>query len=221
MLAALHSLRLSCVLTFVFQYECPARIFALHFLVIGAPQKRVLECSKCSKVLKRPSGVAHSVLLQRHVASGCVEGVRKARPNKLSCSAQGCRNSEFVKVRKLTASNGYVPGLMKVGDEVHVSPSTKNMSKSTSYSVWCSMPSNGLRKRQQVRLQLSHVLQCRHQAQSANVEVGQVPRAMVGESQLEGFYHRTVSIPLTVSDDEVNREDPALLRVSVLNIRQP
>lgn len=63
-------------------------------------QKRVLECSSCSKVLKRPPGVAHDVLLQRHLASGCVEGVRKPKPNKLACSAAGCRGSEFVKVRR-------------------------------------------------------------------------------------------------------------------------
>eukprot|EP00903_Cladosiphon_okamuranus_P005586 g5559.t1 len=60
--------------------------------------KRVLECSKCTKVLRRPPGVEHSVLLQRHLASGCVDGVRKARPNKIRCSVRGCRGSEFVKV---------------------------------------------------------------------------------------------------------------------------
>ncbi|CAN0337888.1 unnamed protein product [Pylaiella littoralis] len=60
--------------------------------------KRVLECPTCDKVLRRPPGVDHSILLQRHLASGCVDGVRKARPNKIGCSAQGCRGSEFVKV---------------------------------------------------------------------------------------------------------------------------
>eukprot|EP00752_Nemacystus_decipiens_P016310 g14586.t1 len=64
----------------------------------GFNDKRVLECSKCSKVLRRPPGVEHSLLLQRHLASGCVDGVRKARPNKIRCSAQGCRGSEFVKM---------------------------------------------------------------------------------------------------------------------------
>lgn len=47
--------------------------------------------------------MAHHDLLKRHVASGCVEGVRKAKPNKLRCSAKGCRGSEFVKVRDDTA----------------------------------------------------------------------------------------------------------------------
>ncbi|CAN0521716.1 unnamed protein product, partial [Scytosiphon promiscuus] len=60
---------------------------------------RVLECTKCSTVLRRPPGVAHHELLRRHVASGCAEGVRKNKPNKLRCSAKGCRGSEFVKVR--------------------------------------------------------------------------------------------------------------------------
>eukprot|EP00904_Undaria_pinnatifida_P001392 jgi/Undpi1/11253/HiC_scaffold_30.g13551.m1 len=60
--------------------------------------KRVLECSKCNKVLRRPPGVAHHHLLERHIASGCVEGVRKNKPNKLRCFVKGCRGSEFVKV---------------------------------------------------------------------------------------------------------------------------
>ncbi|CAM9148409.1 unnamed protein product [Ascophyllum nodosum] len=60
--------------------------------------KRVLECPDCNRVLKRPPGVDHDVLLARHLESGCAEGVRKARPNKHRCSAQGCRGSEFVKV---------------------------------------------------------------------------------------------------------------------------
>ena len=64
-------------------------------------QKRALECSKCNKVLRRPPGVEHSLLLQRHLVSGCVDGVRKARPNKIRCSLQGCRGSEFVKVREI------------------------------------------------------------------------------------------------------------------------
>lgn len=76
------------------------------------PQKRVLECTKCSKVLKRPPGVAHHDLLRRHVASGCVEGLRKAKPNKLRCSAKGCRGSEFVKVRSQgkICNNRYIGG---------------------------------------------------------------------------------------------------------------
>ncbi|CAN0305388.1 unnamed protein product, partial [Scytosiphon promiscuus] len=59
---------------------------------------RVLECSKCNKVLRRPAGVDHDLLLRRHLGSGCVDGIRKTRPNKIGCSAQGCRGSEFMKV---------------------------------------------------------------------------------------------------------------------------
>lgn len=58
----------------------------------------MLECSLCSKVLKSQPGLSRDVILQRHVASGCMEGLRKARPNKLRCAAPGCRGSEFVKV---------------------------------------------------------------------------------------------------------------------------
>ncbi|CAM9763828.1 unnamed protein product [Ectocarpus sp. 6 AP-2014] len=97
----------SCI-TIILPFTCDAcgKVFCLdHRTHAGhnctnanAKDKRVLECSKCNKVLQRPAGVEHALLLERHLASGCVDGVRKARPNKIRCSVQGCRRSEFVKV---------------------------------------------------------------------------------------------------------------------------
>ncbi|CAM9587796.1 unnamed protein product [Discosporangium mesarthrocarpum] len=75
--------------------------------MVGVLDKRVPECPLCNKALKVAPGIDINVVVNRHIASGCTEGVRRRKSTKHRCSARGCRGSEFVKVIVTTSTGNW------------------------------------------------------------------------------------------------------------------